>query len=528
MSDENDNIKFGHIGIGSVLKRDWLVVPANQREYRWEKKQILDLVQDLSKAIQNKPSYFLGTIVLTPGQGEAFDVADGQQRLATTSILLAAIRDHFYTISKTRLVQSLDGFLFDIDREADDIKPRLTLNIDDNEFFRRTILAGLDQPAIKAMSPTKDSHRRISQAAELVAQHVKDVLRPHSEKNHISELNKWVRFIEKFAKVILLKVTDGSSAFVMFETLNDRGLKTTQADLLKNYLFSQVGDRSSEAHQQWSSMNATIEAIDTEDLTITYLRHLAISLYGHTRERDVYDTISKQVAGQGPAIAFLATVAENANDYAAIQTPTHAKWNTYHPNIRQYVTTLYLLGMIPLRPLMLSIVRRFSASEAEKAFRIFISWAVRLLIAGGGRSGALEEGLAVMARDVNDGKISTAKQVASASVKLIPTDAEFEAAFATARVSQNFRARYYLRALELKHQGSSEPEWIPNESVVINLEHILPENPRNGGRLLQADRKHGAATSHEEHNGRQQRLFGQKAISERVKVSLDIRSGDRK
>ena len=126
---------------------------------------------------------------------------------------------------------------------------------------------------------------------------------------------------------------------------------------------------------------------------------------------------------------------------------------------------------------MLSIVRRFSARETEKAFRLFISWAVRLLIAGGGRSGAVEEGLATMAKDVNDGKISTAKQVAGAGAKIIPTDPEFEAAFATARVSQNFRARYYLRALELKYQGSSEPEWIPNESIVINLEHVLPENP---------------------------------------------------
>lgn len=60
---------------------------------------------------------------------------------------------------------------------------------------------------------------------------------------------------------------------------------------------------------------------------------------------------------------------------------------------------------------------------------------------------------------------------------VIPTDKEFEAAFATARVAQNYLARYYLRALELKQKGLREPEWIPNEDAAINLEHVLPENP---------------------------------------------------
>jgi hypothetical protein len=60
---------------------------------------------------------------------------------------------------------------------------------------------------------------------------------------------------------------------------------------------------------------------------------------------------------------------------------------------------------------------------------------------------------------------------------VLPTDKEFESTFATARVSQNYLARYYLRALELKCKGIAEPEWIPNDDVAINLEHVLPENP---------------------------------------------------
>jgi hypothetical protein len=61
--------------------------------------------------------------------------------------------------------------------------------------------------------------------------------------------------------------------------------------------------------------------------------------------------------------------------------------------------------------------------------------------------------------------------------KIVPTDPEFDAEFATARIVNSQLARYYLRALELKKKASPEPEWIPNDDIVINLEHVLPENP---------------------------------------------------
>ena len=71
----------------------------------------------------------------------------------------------------------------------------------------------------------------------------------------------------------------------------------------------------------------------------------------------------------------------------------------------------------------------------------------------------------------------SAKDVLRELKSVIPSDREFETAFATARVSQNYLARYYLRALEMKKAGLPEPEWIPNDDAVINLEHVLPENP---------------------------------------------------
>src|SRR5262245_23693454 len=95
MKDIPEDIQAPYIGIATVLTRyERLFVPKNQREYAWQEKHVSDLFTDLKKAMSSG-SYFLGTIVLTTNKGNQYEIADGQQRLATISILLSAIRDYF-------------------------------------------------------------------------------------------------------------------------------------------------------------------------------------------------------------------------------------------------------------------------------------------------------------------------------------------------------------------------------------------------------------------------------------------------
>src|SRR5438874_1782414 len=117
---------FEQVGIASVLMRHRMVVPLYQREYFWEEKEVLALFHDLGAAIEaGQPSYFLGTIVVTPNEDGTLEVVDGQQRLATVTILLAAIRDYFQKDQPDELlVQSLEEFLLKIVRETREIAAR--------------------------------------------------------------------------------------------------------------------------------------------------------------------------------------------------------------------------------------------------------------------------------------------------------------------------------------------------------------------------------------------------------------------
>jgi hypothetical protein len=62
--------------------------------------------------------------------------------------------------------------------------------------------------------------------------------------------------------------------------------------------------------------------------------------------------------------------------------------------------------------------------------------------------------------------------------EIVPTDTQFEEAFATARVSKGYLARYYLRAIDKTMADDPDPEFVANEDYdATNLEHIIPINP---------------------------------------------------
>jgi hypothetical protein len=474
MGEGPGEIGFDLSGIGSVLNRHNIRVPVNQREYAWEEHHVKALLQDIAAAIaDDEPEYFLGTIVGIPRKAETLQIVDGQQRLATTVILLAAIRDYLKKLPAEQMrVDFIEReFLRSIDPEQQAFVPRLRLNTADASYFERRVLDS-DEKA----EATLPSHRRIDDAARIAKGHVAAVVQPHAEPKHGEVLNEVVRFMQLKARVGLFRTPTEVNAYRMFETLNDRGLKTSQADLVKNFLFGKSGDRIEEAQARWAGMKALLESLDDEDITITFLRQMLVSFYGHLRDHQIYETVQRYAGSTRQAIEFLGSLETVAADYVAILNPAHEKWNAYPASTRKAIHTLGYLRMKAMRPLMLSLTRTMPRKEADRAFRLLVDLVVRYLIVGGSRTGTAEQGLAGAAKNVSEGKITTAKSLLKELARLAPTDAEFQDQFKIATVSQARLARYYLRSLELQKRGSAAPAFVPNDSEdVINLEHVLPK-----------------------------------------------------
>jgi uncharacterized protein DUF262/uncharacterized protein DUF1524 len=467
-------IGFAQLGLASILKQNQLAVPANQREYSWTEKEVRTLFQDFARAIaEGDGTYFLGTIVTIPRPNKPLEVVDGQQRLATTAIILSAIRDYLRSREKM-IAESIDSeFLTVIDRTSRARVPRLRLNLDDNEYFRARLTA-----AEEVLTATKPSHLLLAAAFNIGREQVEKIVSGFDEKDHGDILNRWISFMETSALAVLLRVPNDADAYRMFETLNDRGLRTSQSDLVKNYLFGRSGDRIEEAQQKWAFMRGALESVEDDDITITFLRHALTVIGGFVRETQVYDAVQGIAKAPQPVVTFASQLEALAHTYAATYNAEHERWNKYSDATRRAIEVLNFFDIRPLRPLMLAIAQKYSEKEVEKAFQFCVSLSARLMIAGSTRTGTVEEGIAAAAHKIYAGNVIDAAGMKGELRSLTPTDGVFAAAFENASVSSRKLARYYLRSMELAAKSEPEPWHIPNDDqTVINLEHVLPERP---------------------------------------------------
>lgn len=467
------------VGIADALATRRVQVPAYQRSYKWEKDHVEALFDDISNAIaESEEEYFLGSVVasMQEAEGERLEVVDGQQRLATTTILIAAIRDHFATTGDTDRTDGIESkYLLEKDIWSKEITPRLKLNDGDHAFFTKRVLSrpGSDE---RDATPTKESHRAIDVAANLAADHVSRTADLGSKPTE--RLRDLLDYLTKRAKIIWVTVPTHANAFVIFETLNDRGLDLAISDLLKNFLFLTAGDRISEVQSHWIGMFAVLEGAGIEADAVDYIRHLWSSARGATREAQLYSAIKKKIDSKQSAIDFAAELENQVKLYAAIQNPDHPHWKPLGPSTRGHMETINLLRMVQIRPLLLAVLAQFGQEDVKTTLRRMVSWGVRFLIVGGLGGGTLEKRYCSAAVKVRGGKINTAAELSKDLADVVPSDGQFESSFAVASVSYAYLARYYLRVLERRAANEKQPEWIPNPNQEeINLEHVLPRNP---------------------------------------------------
>lgn len=479
MPDSRSQIAFDQIGLGTSLKSYQLEVPPNQREYAWTEEEVNQLFQDLTKAINGDADYFLGTIVTIPRGSGALEVVDGQQRLATTALLLAAMRDYLQEKDEGMLVEWINNeFLTGIDSRGRARIPKLKLNIDDNDLFKSIVTGEAEDGDLPEV--VRPSHKRLMDAYTEAQKHVALLAAPLDEKDHGDLLERWVSFIQHNALVVLLRVPDDADAYKMFETLNDRGLRTSQADLVKNYLFGRSGERFQEVQTRWSYMRGALEALDEDDITINYLRHALVLQRGYLSAADVYDVVQDIAKAEQSTVTFARHLENLANPYVATFNPEHERWNDYPQAARSAIEVFNLLNIKPMQALLLAVAHRMDAREASESFSFLVSLGVRLLIATTIRSGSVETPLSLAARAVFDGEVTTTDELKDHLKGLTPRDGQFQEAFERARVSSAKLGRYYLRSLEMAAKTEPEPWFIPQEDrLIINLEHVLPQVPED-------------------------------------------------
>ena len=490
---QNEFLKYEASGIAGLLRTKTLSVPAYQRSYSWttpaahevldgaaDKRQVSEFWTDLLSSFKSKQSYFLGTVVLAGGEEEDFGrkrVIDGQQRLATASLLMAAIRDRYIHGGESRDGASTQQeFLGRYDKRARADLPKLILNTEDRDFYQRHVInsAPLD-PANISQRLISDAYRylqeKVNEFADLAGLHWAISL---------SELETW---LDESVQVVAIEVASEADAFMIFETLNDRGADLTVADLLKNYLFSQSGARLDEVQANWSATlaNLGIEKVGNQVFT-AFARHLLSSKLGLVREREVYSKLKSTVNGPDSAVNFTLELKEASRLYYAIIRSDSDYWSEYPNVVGDAADVVAELKIERYRALVLAALATFGKKEIQRFIPALVSWSVRMLAVGNLSGGVAESAFCEAAVAIRSGAVTTTEQILSQTKvgALIPSDAVFKKGFSEWRVVPRL-SRYLLRSLELTTRGEREPELVVNDDVdLVNLEHVLPRNAKDG------------------------------------------------
>ena len=461
-------------GAGGLLKEERHEVPKHQRPFAWTEYQVQELLEDIGGAFaEGADEYFLGSIVAIPSKNEQWhEVLDGQQRLATLSLLFASIENAFKKQNDAPRANEVHSYLGSFDMASGSYKPRLRLSDQDNAYFEVLVSDKYSPPSVN--SP--ESHSRLYKARTMAELWLVNQL--EGVENTIRWLTNLTKFLDAGVYVIYFTVSDDANAYLIFETLNDRGLELSIADLLKNYLLGRSGPDTSYILEVWKRTLSILSANRQEHLFTVFLRHMWSSKYAVVREKDLYKTIKNTIKTEAAVKSFAELLEHESYLYSAILSPEHEYWTSKRS--RSLMRTLDELGLEQYRPLLLAALGTFEnkRQEVESLLGKLIAWNVRLLISGGGGGGVMERNYSELARELRAGKLETVAAIAKLAKKFVPPDTAFREAFAVARVSNAGLARYYLRALEKAEGGEEQPEYIPNDDPSeLNLEHILPEKP---------------------------------------------------
>jgi len=240
------------------------IIPVFQRDYSWSEDEWQQLWDDVIRAarVDSEHGHFLGSIVYVASGDMAAGftrwlVVDGQQRLATLTILLTALRDHVRETDwvggeNGPTVQKIDAYYLKNTQESGDRQPKLVLRRSDDDTLR-SLVDGNDLP--------KPHSNAIVAAYEFF----RELLKTESPD----------LIYRGIGRLVIIDVTldrHGDDPQLVFESLNSTGIDLSEADLIRNYVLMRLpeSDQTRMYEQYWSKIETMFRG--SESILDNFLR----------------------------------------------------------------------------------------------------------------------------------------------------------------------------------------------------------------------------------------------------------------
>ena len=232
-----------------------------QREYRWETKQVAELIDDLAEkfvesheagnerhAVEHYGHYFLGSIIISDKDGHKF-IIDGQQRLTSLTLMLI----HIY-------------------RQLDDgeQKGQLADLIFSQKFGKRSFNLDVPErtPCMEALfAGTHFEEHNQPESVVNILHRYQDIEENFPEELTGEALPYFADWLIENVHLVEITAYSDADAYTIFETMNDRGLSLTPTDMLKGYLLANItnSEHRTEASLVWRRHVSALQELGKEE-----------------------------------------------------------------------------------------------------------------------------------------------------------------------------------------------------------------------------------------------------------------------
>ena len=453
-------------------------VPAYQRDYSWGEEQWEDLWNDVLDLI-GKPEerHYMGALVIEVISDREFKIIDGQQRLATLSILALAVIDRLSELSKLtpdsqsneERAQSLrNRFVGEKDPASLVEVSKLSLNESDDGFYQDYLVQLKVPPNPRALS---QSNKLLWECFRWFKNKLHQ-LPFHDDGQALAGLLNDT--IARQLLFIQIAVDDELNAYTVFETLNARGLELTVTDLLKNYFFSRVKVPSDlEALQRrWRALIGVVRQERFPD----FLRYHLLCEIPKVRTARLFKLVRDNIKSGADVFELMDVLHARSEVFAAINDVNHEYWNEY-PECRRHVRELNLFRAKQMTPLVMTAWERLSKPEFAKMLKLLSTITFRYTVVSGLNTNELEPVYHVAAKAVQEGAATAAGQIFEFLRPIYVDDALIEQNFARLDIETSGQRKQLVKYILCRLEGDASQRDRAYETDPGTIEHILPENP---------------------------------------------------
>jgi uncharacterized protein with ParB-like and HNH nuclease domain len=447
-------------------------IPVYQRNYVWKIEDCEKLFEDILEGIKNNRKHYFGNIVYYEAGRDPFSgftryvLIDGQQRITSTMLLLAAIRDEEEDVNNKAKLTST--YLMN-DSAEETFRVKLKQVETDRNVYEAIVEGRID-----SVSKSSIIYRNYNKFRKLV----KKAKQEHDLSS--ADLMNGIGYLEIIAIDLESDKENAESPQVIFESINATGEPLSTADLLRNFLLLEVGiDRQAEFYKNyWLVIEKNIGNENISDFVRRYITlKSTVDIKKDTEYKEFKKNYKSYFSDAEEAIKELSKFSKY---YRWIKRPESI--SKEHPKTSNILQDLDDLRMLPATPAIMWLLEQADSGnidfeDVNKTLEVIASWSFRARITYIISTGEIGTILTTKILEMLKSK-QTEDSYADyiwfelsnyRSHDIYPSDEMFKDAFLRYDFYKNYR-RYVQQKL------SSTISHDQTEVSLESIEHIMPQS----------------------------------------------------